>query len=1179
MALQAPERRGKTTIEEDLARAFALSQADKRLGEYFPPVENLSHEWHYDGTEHTGGGFESDMYAFRTRGQVKKEFEVSVVQWARERDVADQAWAAEEAARGIERRNEDRKMKSLWAPEEADIIEARREAEKAWAKEQMELEGLAPTKDQGPKPKKSSPPTMIDARRLNETLYRPNLGEVNPTDRTTAWLSGRGEKAGIKENRMDPTEQNEIHTMDVYEEELRRRRSSRQDTKPRSHTGNGDLAHRKSMVSSKPPSLPSKSVLGEEMVMSPASASQVSIDQTSSQGPPLRLESPSASEFTTPVAQRRQSMKSMKSIKSGISAPETTIPPSLPSKGSGRGSPDSMETESRRSPRSAIESLPEPIDILSPEAEENQATRFQSRPSSSTSRRIESFVMHNKEPIMQERPISYNAMMTDSWVDLKSRPSLKSQLPQSLKSREQPAIKSQEPSLNSREEDVHVRSSSSSWRFPVPENNELLVDETIISGLPGTSEPSMTTLVAADRFVSPASQIAQSYRQMVLEASADPTNSIYLRDMPFTVPSMFSRSVLQVTEEVGEETEDERAAQRQEEARDDPSTPRQRPTSIPPHLRFPAPSAKSSKPPAPSAKSSKLPGPSTRSPNPPVNVDKSLPGTPYTMTHSIVSTPEFDADALESAQRTDDSYYRRDQDSLPPGYSSGSKTPRGSLLKSQRDSYGTLGDVKEYGKSATSLRSAKTSSTGAMGDIEAQEVLNPVRGAERRPSKRSSQRPHKPEGSVTSEGSGSTVKASKHSRSQSSASDDGRRLRETRDAPRERSSASRINFLHQRSRSDLPPGSAHTRISLSDSESGPENDLPPVPDEAPGSPTHSSPMSVDISDDDGGQYANVPPEVEEARAPGRMSGQTFGLPTGTNMTFDNRDSRDWKTPYEPINESKVSLGSRPQSMAQSMAPSTRSNRTRASTLRASMKSPLANISERDTASELSFRGEEIHESGSFGVHNESGSGESNEPIPVEPEEEESPMDKYGMGPAWRAELWGSVAWDAAAHKRGSSTKRKMAFDEQGNILPVSDKKSATERKSSSSSLGDELKDNFTLGHGPDSYHGSQRNSVANPASQRNSTANPVSQGNSIANPASQRNSTVNPPSSGMEDQASSGNKGQSSSAASKLKHNVGEVIEWHEDTEVGMAGIGAHGIRAKVSYKEPTPEESDGFTD
>jgi hypothetical protein len=142
MALQAPERRGNS-LQDDLERAFALSRADKKLGEYFPPIENSSHKWHYDGTEHTGGGFDSDMYAFRTRGQIKKEWEVSVVQWARERDDADQGWAAEQAARNAESRNEDRKMKTVWAPEDADVEEAKRDVEKAWAREQMELEGLA----------------------------------------------------------------------------------------------------------------------------------------------------------------------------------------------------------------------------------------------------------------------------------------------------------------------------------------------------------------------------------------------------------------------------------------------------------------------------------------------------------------------------------------------------------------------------------------------------------------------------------------------------------------------------------------------------------------------------------------------------------------------------------------------------------------------------------------------------------------------------------------------------------------------------------------------------------------------------------------------------------------------------------------------------------------------------
>jgi hypothetical protein len=225
---------------------------------------------------------------------------------------------------------------------------------------------------------------MVDARRLNETLYRSNLGELNPIDRTGAWLTGRGEQAGVRESRMDPTERNELHTMDVYEEELRRRRWSHQDTKERSSNGHSSPVRRPSMVSSsKPPSLPSKSILGDEMAMSPISVSQRSYDETITQGE--RLESPPGSECT--ATSRRRSMKSV------ASAPATSIPPSLPSKDSGRGSPDSMATESQRSARSAIESVPEPIDILSPATEENQSTRVRSRPVSSASRRIESFVL------------------------------------------------------------------------------------------------------------------------------------------------------------------------------------------------------------------------------------------------------------------------------------------------------------------------------------------------------------------------------------------------------------------------------------------------------------------------------------------------------------------------------------------------------------------------------------------------------------------------------------------------------------------------------------------------------------------------------------------------------------------------------------------------------------------
>jgi len=237
--------------------------------------------------------------------------------------------------------------------------------------------------DRDSKVKRSEVLTMLDARRLNETFFRPNLGEFNPTDRMSAWVMGRGEQAGIKDSRMDPTEQNELHTMDVYEEELRRRRMH-QSNKTRSSTNVGSPVRRPSMVSSsKPPSLPPKSIRSDELGTSPRSISQKSFENAFSQGEPL--ESPPLSEYaTTP---RPRSMKSVASV-----PPTPSIPPTLPSKG-GRGSPDSMETESRRSLRSDLDSVPEPINILSPIAEEHQSTRAQSRPESSASRRIESFMM------------------------------------------------------------------------------------------------------------------------------------------------------------------------------------------------------------------------------------------------------------------------------------------------------------------------------------------------------------------------------------------------------------------------------------------------------------------------------------------------------------------------------------------------------------------------------------------------------------------------------------------------------------------------------------------------------------------------------------------------------------------------------------------------------------------
>ena len=125
MALRAPERR--TTLEEDLARALALSRADKRLGEYFPAVGDTSGDWHFNGAEHAGGGFDQDHYAYYDRKSARREWEVSVVQYAREREFQDRGWEAEQ---------EWREIGNIHAMEEAEVEGAKRHQEDAWLREQ-----------------------------------------------------------------------------------------------------------------------------------------------------------------------------------------------------------------------------------------------------------------------------------------------------------------------------------------------------------------------------------------------------------------------------------------------------------------------------------------------------------------------------------------------------------------------------------------------------------------------------------------------------------------------------------------------------------------------------------------------------------------------------------------------------------------------------------------------------------------------------------------------------------------------------------------------------------------------------------------------------------------------------------------------------------------------------------
>lgn len=127
MALRAPERR--TTLDEDLARALALSHADKRLGEYFPAVGDTSGAWHFNGTEHAGGGFDQDHYAYHDRKGARREWEVSVVQYARERELQDRGWEAEQ---------EWREIGNTHVVEEAEVERSKRRQEDAWLREQQQ---------------------------------------------------------------------------------------------------------------------------------------------------------------------------------------------------------------------------------------------------------------------------------------------------------------------------------------------------------------------------------------------------------------------------------------------------------------------------------------------------------------------------------------------------------------------------------------------------------------------------------------------------------------------------------------------------------------------------------------------------------------------------------------------------------------------------------------------------------------------------------------------------------------------------------------------------------------------------------------------------------------------------------------------------------------------------------
>ena len=1089
-------------------------------------------------------------------------------------------------------------------------------------------------------------PTPIDARRLNESYLRPRTNDADPTSRTSAWANGKGDHAGVRGLYSDPTEPNEIRTMDVFKEEQRRKSRGDDSYSRRQSKDYSTPIRRQSTLSSKAPTKEEEEQAEDEepeYIESPKSIMQtMSVEATSRRGPSraaarvssraegrskprsdsrpdsrsnarsdvrsdarsvvsdpdsehvISIRSEAPSEYTP-----RPNYKSRISMFSAAESIPLTIPPSLPSKDSSRGSPDSLETESRRSERSDIEDIedaedePEPIHIYSPGPEE-ESTKVRTRPGSSMSRQVrEQSVSERrlnesqseKGPSIRQRPVSFHVMTSENQVNLKGKDaaSLRSKETGSLnrdavsfKTKETASLRTMERQRD--EDDDHVRSSSSSWRGMQPPDSEMLVNEGILPGVHGISDPSMTTLVTADRLASPTSHLAQSFRQLAIDAAADPTNPNYLRDMNFTVPGMFGRSAVRINDHVQAVSEGHRS-QRAEEVGEDgteePPTPKQRRTSISRPLSHPAVA-------------------SLRSSNKPPDVDKSLPGTPYTMTHSAVSEAEFDLKAFEEDQKTQTTYYRQkgeSRETLPPGYSSGSKTPRGSMFKQPPGSYSTLQDPRKSTTSFASGKSAKTSSTGAMGDVEADVVENTLRNAERRPSKK--RRPQ-PEGSqASSDGSGSTIKASVHSRSQSSTSDDGKQVQ---------GQGSSQQHPNLRRTKGLSAGTTHTQIIYSDSDSFNEGNplhLPPdemAQEEIFRSEGGSSPVSVDISDE-GGQYVTMPEHSEERAGPN--SAHTFGMPTGTGAAFRYsqplQDSRD---------NSRVSLPLRPGSGAPSM------RSTRVSTLRASLRSPLPGISERDTTSELSFRGDDPRRSGSFAEGQYYiPSIPSEEVLQVEAEEID-PGQVAGMNAEWRSDLWSRIAWDAAAIGRGSGSPSEQSqprprYDHMGAMnaaveLELSPDHTGSGKKSSISSLGVELRDHFTVPHPARSYQGHDGGSHASlPLSPFREGVSPQGSGGDgmgVSYHGSQQSLPLSPGanagghSSGSHDphttaglygipHAHPSTQEFYLSGLSRQMHSVGELVPWHEDTEVGMAGVGAHGIRPNVTFKEPPPPSESDFTE
>ena len=286
---------------------------------------------------------------------------------------------------------------------------------------------------------------------------------------------------------------------------------------------------------------------------------------------------------------------------------------------------------------------------------------------------------------------------------------------------------------------------------------------------------------------------------------------------------------------------------------------------------------------------------------PPVDVDKSLPGTPYTMTHSTISiykNPSVESFALLRRPLS--------RDLGPSSGAPWSEAPINSPSGSSTD----RPQRSEPGESVTPNSEQSEQSYPV-------DMVSPTETPVARYSSRSN--------SMPSSNSSDTIRASPQNGHQRGYSEGSvqpivqARIEKTLPPTPMQADP----FVYTGPRPIMPHADRESAIRLA-REAAKQRSLSP------------------ISDED---------NVDQFEATIRQSSHTFGNPDGRYSQVAFEDARDGRTWRHIRTDSKATI-------PPSLAPSTKSARTRASTLRASMRSPLPGISEKDTSSECSWGGDE-----------------------------------------------------------------------------------------------------------------------------------------------------------------------------------------------------------------------------